>query len=145
MEVILLKDVKNLGKASEVAEVSDGYANNYLFKNDLATPKTKESNKKLQAQLKREKETHDELHKRALIDKKKLESQVFKFSIKANNGQIFGRVTTKQMAESISLSGIEVNKKMIKSDAIAHLGTEIINVELTKEVVAQVKIQIEGE
>ena len=105
MKVIFLKDVKGNGKKGEVKEVSVGYAQNFLLKNNLAVEATPGNLSKLEGQQKRiEKNAAEEL-----ADAKKLKEQLEQVTVdmKAKSGEggrLFGSITTKQIAE-------ELNKK----------------------------------
>lgn len=147
MKVILLKDVKKLGKKDEVVNVSDGYANNYLFKNNLAVISTNTSDKKLE-----EKKAEDAARKKAKLSesiklKEELESKEFKFSLKSGKGgNVFGSVSSKQVIKKLHEQGYKsIDKKMIISEPISHIGYDKVKIQLHKEVLAEIKVLIEGE
>lgn len=147
MKVILLEDVKKLGKRDEVVEVSDGYANNYLFKHNLAVAMSTGSDKKLQA-----KKADQEQKRQAAIAvaeelKTELESKEFVFNLKTGaNGNVFGSVTSKQIIAKLRMEGYHgVDKKMIISEPIAHVGYDKAVLQLHKDVTAEIKILIKGE
>ena len=102
MKVILKQDVKGTGKAGELVNVSDGYAKNFLFKKDLATPAS--------AAALNEKKTKDEAaahHAQVELDEAKeiaakIEGKVVSLKAKAGaNGKLFGSVTSKEIAEEL--------------------------------------------
>ena len=98
MKVILLSDVKNVGKKDEVVEVADGYARNFLLKRKLAVPQTQGSMKVLGMQKEEERLHELELEKEAEAVKERLKGIVLEFQIKTgNNGRSFGTVSTKQV------------------------------------------------
>lgn len=136
MKVILLKDVKNQGKKDDIINVSDGYANNFLIKNGLAVPYSKTSKSILDSEIKtREVEENNRIAEYNEI-KKKLENKELKFKVKVGkNDQVFGTISTKQIASKLQEMGYKIDKKCIKIDgAIASLGTTIVNIELHKKV-----------
>ncbi len=147
MKVILLKDVKKLGKKDDVVNVSDGYANNYLFKNNLAVASSNTSDKKLE-----EKKAADAAKRAAKLEEAKnlkteLESKEFKFSLKTGKGgNVFGSISSKQVLKKLREEGYNnIDKKMIISSPISHVGYDRVQIQLHKEVLAEVKVLIEGE
>ena len=113
MEIILLKDVKGVGKKGESKNVSDGYANNFLIPRKLAVIKTEAS----LATLEKEKENYRleqaELEKKANENKKLLESMTFEFTAKAQKyGRMAGTISTKVIVEKIKKDlNIELDKR----------------------------------
>ncbi|MDD7281359.1 50S ribosomal protein L9 [Floccifex sp.] len=132
MKVILLKDVKKLGKKDEVLEVSDGYARNYLIKNKLAVAYTKGSEKVLEKQLEEKALEEEKLKEQAIEVSKQLASVRLEFSLNAGKeGQVFGSISSKQIFEALNRKGIKVDKRKIKMDeAICSLGTTKVKVDL---------------
>lgn len=102
MEVILLQDVKKVGKKGEVKNVADGYARNFLIKNNLAVAKTKNSSKVLSDQQEKQKEEDAKQTSLALENKKMVENKKYVFSRKGSNDKLFGSLSSKELAEEIS-------------------------------------------
>lgn len=144
MKVILLSDVKGKGKKDSVIVVSDGYANNYLIKNNLAVPYTKRSSEILSNELELKKEEEEELVSSLNKIKEKLENKTLTFKVKTGAGdKVFGSVSNKQIVEKISTLGIKVDKKCIKIDtAISSLGITKIDIELHKRVKFSMNIEL---
>lgn len=144
MKVILLSDVKGKGKKDSVIVVSDGYANNYLIKNNLAVPYTKRSSEILSNELELKKEEEEELVSSLNKIKEKLENKTLTFKVKTGAGdKVFGSVSNKQIVEKISTLGIKVDKKCIKIDnALCSLGITKIEVELHKRVKFSMNIEL---
>ncbi len=146
MKVLLLKDVKGLGKAGEIKEAKDGYARNFLIPKGfakLATPEVVEEWKKEQA--KKEAELKAELAKINEI-KEKLENEkiVIKHKLGAN-GQLLGSVTNKEIAEVLHQKGYEIDKKQIEHKTIKAPGVYNIDIKLGHGIHAKVQIEVEGE
>lgn len=145
MKVIFLKDVKGKGKKGEIKNVADGYAHNFLFKNNLAVEATKESMSKLEAQKKRaEKDAAEELAEAKAL-KEKLEQITVEFKAKAGEGgRLFGSITSKQIAEELQKKhSIKIDKRKIDMhDAIRALGYTNVNVKLHHDVTATLKVHV---
>ncbi len=143
MKVILLSDVKKVGKKGEVKEVADGYARNFLFARGLAVMASQSANKVLEKQN-QEKALQDELNKEEAISiKEKLETIELDFKVKANNGHVSGSVSTKEIAEKLKKEGIEIDKrKIIDKDPIKTLGFSRVRVELYKDVIGTIRVKL---
>ena len=144
MKVIFIKDVRGQGKKNAVKEVKAGYAQNYLIKNGYAVALTETSKKRLDTQnkLEKEKDEQDKLENLKIKDKLSKINIVFKLKT-GKQDQVFGSISTKQISEELSKHGLKIDKKKIKlSNPITSLGFHIINIELRKDVVAQIKVQV---
>ena len=145
MKVILLKDAKNVGKKDEVKEVNDGYASNFLFKNKMAVPYTKGSQKVLAAQLSQRAANEAQLEKEANELKERLKTMTFEFKLKVGkNGNVFGTVSNKQIVQALDEAGIQIDKKRLhKEEPINSLGTTIIKVDLYRnKVIGEIKVHV---
>lgn len=133
MKVVLLKDVKNIGKRDEIVTVSDGYARNFLFPQRLAAEATagtmKEISKKRAAQDAREAEQLAEA--RAKADK--LKGKVIELAVKCGSqGRLYGSVTTEAAAEALAKQhGVTVDKRKVDlGDPIREVGDREISIRL---------------
>jgi large subunit ribosomal protein L9 len=144
MKVILLEDVKNVGKKDQIVEVSQGFANNVLFKQKTAVEATKTSLAKLDARIADDKKNYAQDIEDANKLKAELEAREFVFKLKSGkNGSVFGSVSSKQINLALKDAGYNIDKRAIKGDAIAHLGYDKVEIELHKEVVAKLTIKVE--
>lgn len=144
MKVIFLKDVKGQGKKDEIKDVKPGYAQNFLIKNGYAVALTETSKKKLDIDTEKRKQA-DNLDKENNIKiKEKIEKLKIAFKLKAGkNEQVFGSISTKQIHSELLKNDINVDKKKIKLDfPISSLGFHKVNIELRKDVIANLNVQV---
>lgn len=138
MEVILKKDVQNIGEAGDIVSVKDGYARNFLLPQNLAEIATKGAKENREKNLARIKAKQEKLHAEALEKAEKLEKLgSIEFSAKAGeSGKLFGAITTKKLAEEIKAkTGLEVDRKTISLDSpINKLGNFNMLIKLTSKV-----------
>lgn len=146
MKVILLQDVKSLGKKDDVVEVSDGYAKNFLFSKKLGI----EATAKNLNDLKLKKANADKIAAQNLADAKEyakvIETKTVVVKLKAGEGgKTFGSVSSKEIsAEAKSQCGLEIDKKkIVLSDAIKTFGTFEVPVKLHPSVTATLKVKVE--
>ena len=143
MKVIFIKDLKKQGKVNEIKEVSDGDATNFLIKNGYAVKYTKTSSEILDKDIKKKEEMEKEAIKRALDLKSKLECICLEFRVSANNGKVFGSISSKQISEELKLKHFDIDKKMIVIDnAISSLGVHTVILNLHKKVSAVLKVRL---
>ena len=145
MKVILLKDVKDIGPADTVKDVSDGYARNFLIPKGTAVIADKGSLKTLNARLKVKAEELEE-HKGALKDiASKIDGVEVSIQVDVGeNGKLFGSVTHQDIAQKIYESlGIEVDKKKIVLDQpIKTIGSFEVPVKFAPDITASVKVNV---
>ena len=133
MKVILLSDVKNVGKKDEVVEVADGYARNFLIKRKLAVAQPQGSMQVLGRQQEEARLREEELEKEAQETKERLEKIVLECQIKTGNGgRSFGSISTKQIAEQLAKEhDIHIDRrKILGHDSISSLGDSDLKVDL---------------
>ena len=141
MRVILLKDVKKQGKKDDIIEVKDGYGT-YLINNKLAVLETKGSSKILNKQKQEALLEENLLLKDCEVIKKKLENMTLNFTVNTGkNGQVFGQISTKQIADELKKKGFDIDKRKIKLDVpINSLGVTNVKILLHKKVEASLKV-----
>ncbi|MBR0165198.1 MAG: 50S ribosomal protein L9 [Lachnospiraceae bacterium] len=148
MKVILLEDVKSLGKKGDIVDVSDGYADNFLIKKKKGVPASEGNLKNLAHEKKKEAENAAERLDAAKALKEKIERVTTDVSMKAGeNGKVFGSVSSKEIAQALlSQHGFEVDKKKITlSEPIKSFGIHEVSCKLHPEVTATVRVQVIGE
>jgi large subunit ribosomal protein L9 len=113
MQVILLEDVKNLGKRNEVKNVSEGYARNFLFSKKLAKVATKDAISSLQDKIEQEKklELQNLAKNKELADR--LRGKIFELKLKGKKGKLFGSVTAKDIIGELKKNGYDLPEKTI--------------------------------
>lgn len=145
MEVILLEDVKSLGKKGELVNVSEGYARNFILKKNLgieATPKNLND-------LKLKKANEEKVAKERLEEAKKLAGEMEKMSVTLNmksgkDGKTFGSISTKEIAVAVKDQlNLELDKKkLVLDEPIKTLGTHIVSVRLHRDVTAKLTVKV---
>ena len=145
MKVILLKDVKGVGKKSDIVNVKDGYASNYLFPHGLAVMQSGRSMEILNEQKKAEAENIEKMKQNAREIAAKLEKITLEFSANGSgDGRMFGTISTKQIEQELKdKHGIEIDKrKFVDKTAVDHFGYTKLTIELFKGITGVVNIHV---
>ena len=143
-ELILLDDVKDLGKIGDIVKVADGYARNYLIPKKLAIPVSKGALRQIEARKLKLQKEHEERVAVAKAVAEKLEQLAVVIPMKVGeNDQLFGSVSAQMIADAIKAQGLEIDKnEILLEENLRTLGDYTVNVKLNAEVTAAAKVQV---
>ena len=148
MKVILKADIKGVGKKDEIINASDGYARNFLLPKNLAVEANNDNMVKLKAKQESAKYQKNQEKEEAMKTADKLSKIMLKIKVKAGeNGEIFGGVSAKEIAEELEKEyKIKVDKKKIDlKETIKTLGTKTVEIRLFEGVIGKLKIDVIGD
>ncbi len=148
MQVVLLQDVKTLGKAGDVVKANDGYARNFLIPKKMAV----EANAANLAKLKQQKAYEAKVAAEELAAARALSASIsgktINMKVKAGEGgKLFGAIASKELAQEVEKQlGVAVDKKkIVLPDPIKTLGEHPVSVKLHKDVTAAIKVNVTAE
>ena len=150
MKVILLQDIKGVGKKDQIINANDGYARNYLFPKNLGIEATKENLLKLQDKknsIAHKKNIEIEKNKERL-SAKKIDTITLNLKVKAGeNGKIFGGITAKEISEELKKQHeIDIDKKkIILKETIKLIGRFVVEIKFGDGIMAKLKLNIIAE
>ena len=145
MKIILLQDIKGVGKKDQIINANDGYARNYLFPKKLAVEATTGNLGNLKAKQESNQYRKDMQKEEAIKLADKIKDITLTIKVKAGeNGKIFGGVTAKEIAENLKTQyAIDVDKKKINlSETIKVIGTRTLDIKLYEGVTGKLKINV---
>ncbi|RKY39447.1 MAG: 50S ribosomal protein L9 [Candidatus Omnitrophota bacterium] len=144
MKIILLKEVKRLGREGDIVEVKDGYARNYLIPYGFAWRANKESLKKFEELKKRKEKILERKRKLALKLKERLEKVSLTLQVEAKEDEVlYGSIGEVQIREALKEEGIEIEKDKIKlEEPIKKLGVYKVEIALEKDINAFVRVWV---
>ena len=145
MQVILLQDVKGIGKAGTVAKVSDGYARNLLLPKGVAKEATPAALKELERKKAENAAKRAEDLESAKAMAAKFETLTLTMKTKAGEGgRLFGAITSKDLSEALKDQfGFEIDKKKFLLDSpIKHVGETVVEIKLYTDVIAKCKVNV---
>lgn len=145
MKVILLENIKGVGKKDEVINASDGYARNFLFPKNLAVEANNANLSKLKSKQESNQYRKDQEKQAAQELKNKLSKIMLQIQVKAGeNGKIFGGVTAKEISENLKKQyNIDIDKKkIILTDTIKTLGVFNIEAKLYEGIIGVIKVDV---
>ena len=145
MKVILLQDIKGVGKKDQIINANDGYARNYLFPKKLAVEATAGNLGNLKSKQESNQYRKDMQKEEAIEVASKLKDITLTIKVKAGeNGKIFGGVTAKEISENLkSQHSIEIDKKKINlTETIKTLGIVNVDIKLYEGVTAKLRVQV---
>lgn len=143
MKIILTKDIKGQGKKGQIKEVKDGFGS-FLIKQGDAVLASEGNVKQLNTQKKKALEQEEQLIKECEQIKQQLEQLTIQITVKTGNqDRVFGSVSSKQIVTELKNKGYNIDKNKVKiNEALTSLGTHIVDIELHKQVIAKVKINL---
>ena len=144
MKVILTQDVRNQGKKGDIINVSDGYANNFLFARNLAVPATTGALNANAAQKAAQQRQFEADKTAAQEVAKKLKDVVLHFEIvRGESGKAFGSIGNKEIADELAKIGYEVDKKkIVVNQNLKSTGNYQVEIKLFAGVVAKIGVEI---
>ncbi|MGN0165018.1 MAG: 50S ribosomal protein L9 [Lachnospiraceae bacterium] len=147
MDVILLKDVKSVGKADEIVTVSDGYARNCLIHKGLGVEATPKALNELKIKKQGEAKHAAEVLAQAQELGAKINASQVTCKIKiGENGRVFGAVSAKEVAEAIKTQlGFDIDKKKLVMEPFKNMGSFTVGVKLHPKVTAELKCNVVNE
>ena len=147
MQVILLEDVKGVGKKGEIINASDGHAMNFLLPRKLAAEATKANLAQLDAQKKKAEHKLDQEIAAAQKIADKLKDLKIKIPVRVGeNGKLFGSISNKEVAEAVqSQAGIAIDKKKFNMQAVKTIGEHTATVNLHAKVKVTLAFELVSE
>ena len=145
MKVILLQDVKSLGKKDQIVDVSDGYARNCVLPKKLGVEATPKNLNELKLKKAHEDKVAAEVLAEAQALAKQLEEESITLSMKVGEGgRTFGSISSKEIAEAMKAQlGHDIDKKkIVMKDAIKSIGRHSIDIKLHTKVVAKFTVKV---
>ena len=147
MKVILLEDVKSLGKKGEIVNVNDGYARNFILPKKLGLEATSKNLNDLKLQKQNDEKVAEEKLDAAKALAEEIKEKSITVKIQAGvEGKVFGSISSKEIAtEAKKQLNMDIDKKKIViPDAIKSLGTYNVNIKLHKDVTATLTVKVEA-
>ena len=147
MKVILLEDVKSLGKKGEIVNVNDGYARNFILPKKLGLEATSKNLNDLKLQKQNDEKVAQEKLDAAKALAEEIKEKSITVKIQAGvEGKVFGSISSKEIAtEAKKHLNMDIDKKKIViPDAIKSLGTYNVNIKLHKDVTATLTVKVEA-
>ncbi|MGB9679719.1 MAG: 50S ribosomal protein L9 [Thermoanaerobacteraceae bacterium] len=147
MKVILVKDVKDVGKAGDVVNISDGYGRNYLLPRGLAIEANKSNMNILNEKKKKEERKKNQELEQAREIAEKLSNTTIILKVKSGeNGKLFGSITSKDIQEELKKKGFDIDKKkIVLPDNIKTIGSYTVDIKVYSGVNAKIKIDVISE
>jgi len=145
MKIILLQDIKTLGKKGDIKDVAEGYARNFLFPQKIAEIATPEAVKNIIAQKEKEKaeeaKNTDKMRQLAGI----LRDMEIVLKSKEKNGKLFGSISARDISESLKKEGLDVaEEKIILKNPIKKIGEYRVEIKLTADIASHIKLVVQG-
>ncbi|NME35017.1 MULTISPECIES: 50S ribosomal protein L9 [Fusobacterium] len=145
IQVILTQDVAGQGRKGDLISVSDGYAKNFILKNNKGIIATPEELKRIENQKKKDEKRNEEEKQKSIALKERLEKEKLVIEVKVGeNGKLFGAITNKEVSSELEKAfGIKIDRKKIEC-SIKALGEHKVTVKLHPEVKAEITVVTKG-
>lgn len=130
MQIILLQDVKNVGKRGQIKNVPDGYARNFLLAKKLATQATETAVTEVKKEEEKKKQNEETEKQQAQKLAEDLKNKKFTITVKAKNGKLFGSITAREIVAELQKSGFEIPEKSVEAGHIKELGEKKVSINL---------------
>jgi large subunit ribosomal protein L9 len=145
MKIILLQDIKSLGKKGDAKDVSEGYARNFLLPKGLAEVATVASIAKIEAVRQKEKERWDAEIRSLREQAGKISGTKVAIQAKEKKGKLFGSITPKQIVSELEKEGLKISPScVILKEAIKKTGQYEVEIKLADSVSAKLKLEVRG-
>lgn len=148
MKVILLEDVKSLGKKGDIVNVSDGYARNCLLTKKLGLEATSKNLNDLKLQKAHDEKVAQQIYEEALAFAEEIKKMEVKTTLKTGEGgRVFGSISTKEIAAEVKKQyKVDIDKKKMQlQEPIRCLGVHIVPVRLHPKVMTELKVKVQEE
>jgi large subunit ribosomal protein L9 len=146
MKVIFLQDVRNTAKKGDIKEVSDGYAQNFLFPKNLAKVATPEAIHKAKMEAIKQEQFKKEAIESAQKNMLALKGKTIALTMKSKGGKLFGSITSKDIAEALKKEGFDVSEKMIAlKKHLKTAGQHDVTLDFGHRNLVSIKVVIQGE
>ena len=144
MKVLFTRDLKKVAKKGDIKEVKDGYAENFLIKNNYAVPLTEKNIEKQKKEEQEKKQEDEALRKEAEKLKQELEKLTIMFKVKTGeHDRVFGSISPKQIKEELLKKGYKIDKKQFNiTTSLQSLGFHKVEIVLYKDIKAELKVQL---
>jgi large subunit ribosomal protein L9 len=144
MKVILVKDIAGFGRSGDVKEVSDGHGRNYLIPKGLALPATTSALDKIQKEAKEKQDKLQRIQAQSLELKNRLSNKTISITSKADKKRLFASIHEQEIANAINTK-LDISlapKQVIIKNQIKTIGTHEVEIKLTENLHAKVKIEV---
>lgn len=145
MKIVLLKDVKNVGKGGDIKEVADGFARNFLFPQKLAEMATEDAIKKVENLRKKQNEDAKKDLEATQKVAEQLDGKEVEILAKAKDGKLFGSITAKNIVKELKKEDFDIKESSIIMDSVKELGEYDIKIELGHGIEAFLKLVLKEE
>jgi large subunit ribosomal protein L9 len=145
MKIILLEDIKPVGKKGDVKEVAEGYARNFLFPKGLAEIATEEAMENVKLRKMKEKEMEEENLGKVKALAEKLKNKKIIIKSKEKNGKLFGSVSAKDIAEELKKENLEISpNSIIMETGLKKVGNYKIKIKFDFGITAEIILEVMG-